>query len=70
MRSKEYVLMAHFAVIRFDGAAGACQKSGGPKGGHLKWDFAVKVALDMLILTAQPKAIPQGKSHLDRGSAV
>ena len=25
MRSKEYVLMVHFAVIRFDGASGACQ---------------------------------------------
>ena len=25
-RSKKYVLMAHFAVIRFDGASGACQE--------------------------------------------
>ena len=25
MRSKEYVLMVHFAMIRFDGASGACQ---------------------------------------------
>ena len=25
-RSKKYVLMVHFAVIRFDGASGACQK--------------------------------------------
>ena len=24
-RSKKYVLMVHFAVIRFDGASGACQ---------------------------------------------
>ena len=27
MRSKEYVLMVHFAVIRFGGASGACQLS-------------------------------------------
>ena len=26
-RSKKYVLMVHFAVIRFDGASGACQES-------------------------------------------
>ena len=26
-RSKEYVLMVHFLVVRFDGASGACQKS-------------------------------------------
>ena len=26
MRSKEYVLMVHFAMIRFDGASGACQE--------------------------------------------
>ena len=25
-RSKKYVLMVHFAVIRFDGASGACQQ--------------------------------------------
>ena len=24
-RSKEYVLMVHFLVVRFDGAPGACQ---------------------------------------------
>ena len=39
--------------------------SGGPKGGrlkggHLKWDFAVKFALD----TALSKAIPQGALRL------
>ena len=27
-RSKKYVLMVHFAVIRFDGASGACQEKG------------------------------------------
>ena len=26
-RSKKYVLMVHFAVIRFDGASGACQRT-------------------------------------------
>ena len=25
-QSKEYVLMVHFAMIRFDGASGACQE--------------------------------------------
>ena len=28
-RSKKYVLMVHFAVIRFDGASGACQRKSG-----------------------------------------
>ena len=28
-RSKKYVLMVHFAVIRFDGASGACQETAG-----------------------------------------
>ena len=27
-RSKEYVLMVHFLVVRFDGASGACQGKG------------------------------------------
>ena len=35
-----------------------------------KWDFAVKFALDMSILTAPFKAIPQGQHHLGRKSAV
>ena len=30
MRSIDYVLMAHFAMIRFDGASGACQHRGHP----------------------------------------
>ena len=29
-RSKKYVLMVHFAVIRFDGASGACQETPTP----------------------------------------
>ena len=60
--------------------------SGGPKGGHLKGehlkmgfrtelrarrvDFALKVALDMSILTALATAMQQGKRRLDRESAV
>ena len=60
--------------------------SGGPKGGHLKeghlkmgfcaevrtckWDFALQFALDMSILTALSKGIPQGRRRLDRKGAV
>ena len=35
-----------------------------------KWDFAVRFALDMSLLTALSKSVPQGKRRLDRESAV
>ena len=40
------------------------------RGTSEKWDFAMKLAFDMSILTAPSKAISQGMRHLDRGSAV
>ena len=52
-------------------------ESGGPKGGHLKeghlkmfFFVSLKFALDMSILTALSKAIPQGKRRLDREGTV
>ena len=40
------------------------------KGGHWKWVITVKFSLDMSVLTAPSKAIPQGKRLLGRESAV
>ena len=39
MRSKEYVLMVHFAVIRFDGASGAHRLLGGGGQGNSAGNF-------------------------------
>ena len=54
---------------------GLWQNSGGPtkdisKGDIWKWDFAVKCALDMYILTAFSKAIPQEKRLVDTQNPI
>ena len=40
------------------------------KGDIWKWDFAMKLAFDMLILTAPSRANSQEMRHLDRESAA
>ena len=68
--SFERIHVTRLAQIRISALA-VQLGSEGPKRGPLKMGFrSVQFALDMSILTAISKTIPQGKCHLERESAV